>query len=142
MTDLKLSDEEIEEVNSIVQNLQNHVSKMQDNLQKHEFSKALVEISEAIKSTTCPLCKEKLAYLSTLIIKSKISCKKDTGKCNYIIKKTVDEAEKIKTDFIPISTEKRYLKEKASESQIDLVTSTIARFREQNDNLVSSIIGQ
>lgn len=130
-----LSEAEIEEVNSIVLNLQQHVSNMQNEMRKYEFSRALTEISTAIKGTTCPLCKEKLAYLSTKIIDSKIACKEKGSKCDLIIKQTIDRAEEIKKDFIPISTEKRYKKEK-SERQF-LLPDPIEIFNQISADLFS-----
>jgi uncharacterized protein YbaR (Trm112 family) len=140
MSELKLSDEEVKEVNAIVANLQSHVSKMQDEMRKREFSRALTHISEAIKGTTCPLCKEKLAYLSTKIIDSKIACKNNGSKCDLLLRETIDKAEEIKNDFIPISTEKRFKKEKKLSSEKPVKPLPIPEPIRMINSIVESIL--
>lgn len=115
MADRKLTEEEVEEVNEIIITLQNHVSNVQDYTKKRQFNDALKEIILSMKATDCPLCKEKLAILSTKIIEAKAACKTKDSKCNLIIKEAVEKAESIKNDFVPIATEKKFIKEKSKE---------------------------
>lgn len=111
----KLTDNEVKEVNAIITTLQNHLSNVQDYTKKRQFNDALKEIILSMKATECPLCKEKLAVLSTKIIETKVACKNKDSKCDLIIKEAIDKAESIKNDFVPIATEKRFIKEKTKE---------------------------
>lgn len=108
----KLTDDDIKEVNSIITTLQKHISNIQSYTEKKQFNEALKEIILSMKATECPLCKEKLAVLSSKIIEAKVSCKNDNSKCNLLIKEAVDKAENTKSEFVPIATEKKFIKDK------------------------------
>lgn len=115
MADKKLTEAEVEEVNKIITTLQGDIDKVKNHTQKKEFNEALKGIITAMGHTECPLCKEKLAVLSSKIIEAKIACKNSDAKCNLILKEAMDKADSIKSDFIPIATEKKFVKEKTKE---------------------------
>jgi len=111
----KLTDDETAQINGIIALLQDDLSKAIDHTKKHEFNDALRKIVDGMGHTECPICKEKLAMLSSDIIKAKISCKSDDASCHIIIKDTIKKAEGIKNDFIPIATKKKFIKNKEKE---------------------------
>lgn len=108
----ELSESEIKQVNEIVKTLQNDLDMVIDHAQKKEFNESLREIVNAMGHTSCPICKEKLANLSTKILDAKKSCNNKDSNCDFIIKEAINNATNIKNDFVPVATEKRFIKQK------------------------------
>lgn len=108
----ELSESEIKKVNEIVRTLQKDLDMVIDHAKRQEFNESLREIVNAMGHTSCPVCKEKLANLSTKILDAKKSCNNKDGNCKFILKEVVDNANTIKNEFVPIATEKKFIKDK------------------------------
>lgn len=117
MADKELSEADIEKINKIISTLQEDINKVKNHAEKMQFNDALKGIITAMGHTDCPLCKEKLSVLSSKIIEAKMSCDKNNPNCNLILKEAIDKADSIKNDFIPIATEKRFIKNKEQTSK-------------------------
>ncbi|MCK5386781.1 MAG: hypothetical protein KAJ39_06325 [Gammaproteobacteria bacterium] len=107
-----LTVEEIKEVNAIIAKLQQDIDIIEGNVKAKKFNTALQNIIDGMKHTKCPACKEKLLQLSAEVIKTRASCNEGGSDCDLLVQKTVDKASEIKKDFVPVSTEKKFAKDK------------------------------
>lgn len=105
-----LSKSQVREINATIDTLQKDISLAQSNLKSRNFSGALKHITNGINHTDCPLCKEKLSALAIEINNSKQGCDDDSNECSLLIGTTLQNAESLKNEFVPLATEKSMLK--------------------------------
>ena len=136
MTDDKrtFTEAEIKEVNETIARIQESISLVEDDVKAMDFNNALKNIVIGMKTTNCPVCKEKLLKLSTDIIKTKKSCDTNDGKCNIMINNTIEKAREIKNEFIPIATEKNFSHNKKGILDIPSAQSIIDKINAGREN--------
>lgn len=107
MTDKRtFTEAEIKEVNNTIAELQKNISLVEDSVKSKDFNDALKSIVVGIKSTNCPICKEKLLLLSADVIKTQKECKSDGNQCDVMVNSTIEKAKDMREEFVPIATEK------------------------------------
>lgn len=107
MTDKRtFTEAEIKEVNKTIAELQESISLVENSVKAKNFNDALKNIVVGIKSTNCPICKEKLLSLSADVIMTQKECKSDGGQCDIMVNSTIEKAKDMREEFVPIATEK------------------------------------
>jgi len=134
-SDRTFTEAEIKEVNEIVAELQKSISMVENSVKSKDFNDALKNIVVGIKSTNCPVCKEKLLLLSADIIKTQKECKSNSGQCDIMINSTVKKAEDMREEFIPIATEKNVARSKKDIFNIPSAQSILNEINAEKENV-------
>lgn len=110
--EVKLTEEELESVNKIILGIQSDLEKALDYLKANEFDKAVSMIKIGLTRTNCPVCHKKLKLLAADVEHTKAVCHIDESTCSLKKEEVQQTTVVIKDEFVPISTEKRAIKEK------------------------------